>query len=216
MQFTYNQNAPVYGVEDLNRCTPGQLVQPISAQKISVGKAMTTTQLRPDGTYLNQWSVIEHTSAHEGAVRQRRQQQRARHVRPRPVPGRLQLGRPVPPGAVVRSITPIARVSTDASPGAYIFQYQMTIANVPTVGIERYTSPTITNVYNGQTSPVTNLTLTGLTGNYSQSDIDNLGFSASAGIITGTSPPVIHELFLRNVPVRRAAEPSWPPDRRAR
>ena len=151
---------------------------------------MTTTQLRPDGVYLNQWSVIEQSSA-DAALNDNADNSSVR--------GTFALDQcriafssvAMPAGSVVRSITPIARVSTDASPGAY-FQYQMTIANVPTVGTS-YTSPTITNVYAGA-API-NLTLTGLTGNYSQSDIDNLGFSASAGIITGTSHPFIHELY---------------------
>ena len=151
---------------------------------------MTTTQLRPDGVYLNQWSVIEQSSA-DAALNDNADNSSVR--------GTFALDQcriafssvAMPAGSVVRSITPVARVSTDASPGAY-FQYQMTIANAPTVGTS-YTSPTITNVYAGA-APV-NLTLTGLTGNYSQSDIDNLGFSASAGIITGTSHPFIHELY---------------------
>ena len=153
---------------------------------------MTTTQLRPDGVYLNQWSVIEQSSA-DAALNDNADNSSVR--------GTFALDQcriafnsvAMPAGSVVRSITPIARVSTDASPGAY-FQYQMTIANAPTVGVS-YTSPTITNVYNGTSASVTNITLSGLTGNYSQSDIDNLGFSASAGIITGTSHPFIHELY---------------------
>ena len=153
---------------------------------------MTTTQLRPDGVYLNQWSVIEHSSA-DLALSDNADNSSVR--------GTFALDQcriafnsvVMPAGSVVRTITPIARVSTDASPGAY-FQYQMTIANAPTVGTS-YTSPTITNVYNGTGASVTNLTLNGLAGNYSQSDIDNLGFSASAGIITGTSHPFIHELY---------------------
>ena len=151
---------------------------------------MTTVQLRPDGTYLNQWSLIEQSTAN-AALADNADNSSVRGTFAGDQCRIAFNSFTLPAGAVVRTIAPIARVSTDASPGAY-FQYQMTIANANTVGTS-YTSPTITNVY-GVSAP-TNLTLTGLTGNYSQTDIDNLGFTASAGIITGTSHPFIHELY---------------------
>ena len=154
---------------------------------------MTTAQLRPDGVYSNSWPVLP--GGYDAATALSDNNDFS-YIKGQFALYSLRLAFnsvAMPAGSVVRTITPIVRAAVDDPTSAAYFDYQVLINNANTIPTNLL-SPNFRSQL-GDTPPDV-LYLTGISGNRSQSDIDNLGLSIGSGIVTGQTHALLTEMYI--------------------
>lgn len=152
---------------------------------------MTTAQLRPDGTYSNSWQVVGGGSA-DAVLRDNYDFSYLKGNYAGDNGSYAFNSVAMPAGSVVRTLTPIVRCAIDDPSSTAYFSYQLTINNTNTIPTNHLTPEFGSQL--GDTPPNV-LYLTGLSGNYSQAQIDGLGMKISAGIVHGNTHALIIEAY---------------------